>query len=448
MKEYWIDRFKDEAFCFFGAYCIHEGDWSMLLSKNRTTMILSRELLDSIKSHCLSDDLRFKLVERYMASYDDFSLPIQCPKAPLNYFIIDITKNCNLDCIYCFRKRERHDTITSEQLQKILESIYYFCKNHGVENICIQMWGGEPLIAFDKIEQVYQFFSNCSVKCRIDIETNGTLITDEIAEKLWKMGISIGISIDGSYQTHNRQRMFHGKKSSFESVKDGITILKKYYGDMLSSLTVVTKYNVNCLKEMLNEMVFTLGLRSFKFNIVRDNRNAEEGGLTPSFSQIQSFYEELINEILSYYQMGIIISEGNIATRLSNLLRASTENYCCSKGCSGGKGLASIDFNGDIYPCELTDFKELRLSNVEDAEPFHPKMLNEKSRIFNFEKKKEECISCPWECYCLGGCSSRLYYSGQKSGVDEFECVVNKTIYARLAEILCEFPELRKDMMF
>jgi len=448
MKEYWIESFKDNAFYFFGAYCIYESDWAMLISRNRTTMILSHELLESIKSHCISDDLCFKLVERYMASYDEFSLPIDCKERPLNYFIIDITKSCNFDCIYCFRKRECHNTITFEQLQKILESIYCYCENHNVDAICIQMWGGEPLIAFDKIEYVHRFFSDSRVKCKIDIETNCTLITDEIARRLWEMKVSIGVSVDGSQRTHDYQRMFLGKKSSFESVKNGISHLKKYYGNAISSLTVVTKYNVDYLKEMLNEMIFILGLRSFKFNIVRDNRNAEEGGLTPSLSQIQLFYEELINEMLSYYQMGIVISEGNIAVRLSNLLKSSTENYCCSKGCSGGKRLVSIDFNGDVYPCELTDFKELKLSNVENEEPFQTRLFHEKSNLFNFEKKKEECKNCPWQCYCFGGCSSRLYYSGQKSGVDEYECIINKTIYSKLAEILCEFPELRKGVVF
>ena len=448
MKEYWIEGFENGPFRFFGAWCIYEGDWSMLLSKNRTTMILSKELLESIKSHCISDDLRFKLVERYMASYNDFSLPLDCKSTVLNYFIIDITKSCNLDCVYCFRKRECHDTITSKQLQKILEGIYSYCQNHGVNAICIQMWGGEPLIAFDRIEQVYRFFNDSVVKCKIDIETNGTLITDEVARKLYDMNVSVGVSLDGSQRTHDRQRAFVGKKPSFESVKNGIMNLKRYYGDNISVLTVITRYNISSLREMLGEMVFELGLRSFKFNIVLDNRNAEEGGLTPSLDQIRSYYEELIDEMLTYYQMGILISEGNIAARLSNLLRASTDNYCCSKGCCGGRKLVSIDFNGDVYPCELTDFKELKLANIADSKVFQMDFLYEKSRAFNFEKEKEKCTNCPWQCYCLGGCSSRLYYIGQKSGVDEFECAVNQTIYAKLAEILCEFPELRKDVMF
>ncbi len=448
MIEYWINGFNEGRFNFLGAYCVYESDRSMLLSKNRTSMILSHSLLKSIKDHQVSSDLKFKLVERFMASYDDFSLPIQSETRPLNYFIIDITKKCNLDCIYCFRKRECHETITEGQLNLILDRIYHYCESNNIRFICIQMWGGEPLIAFERIEQVYLFFSNKEVNCKIDIETNGTLITDEVAQKLYKMNVSIGISVDGSSRTHNRQRTFIGRKPSFESVKNGILCLKNYYGNRISSLTVITKYNINHLKEMLSDMVFSLGLRSFKFNIVRDNRNADEGGLSPSLVQVQNFYEELINEMLSYYQMGIIISEGNIMARLSNLLTASTENYCCSKGCNGGKKLVSIDFNGDVYPCELTDYKELKLSNISDSEPFQQDLLFQKSKNFNFEKWEEDCKDCPWQCYCCGGCSSRLFYNGQKSGIDKYECTVNKTIYPKLAEILCEFPQIWKDVIF
>lgn len=448
MIGYWIDGFSDGRFRFLGAYCVYEGDWSILISKNRTSIILSRGLLKSIKEHQVPNELQFKLVERFMASYDDFFLPIQCEMMPLNYFIIDITKKCNLGCVYCFRKRECNDTITEGQLNEILNSIYRYCENNNVRSICVQMWGGEPLTAFERIEQVHNYFADRKVKLKIDIETNGTLITDEMARKLHQMGISIGVSVDGSHYTHNRQRAFADEKPSFENVKNGINCLQKYFGSGFSSLTVVTKYNVNCLKEMLKEMIFSLGLRSFKFNIVRDNRNAAEGGLSPSLTQVQMFYEELINEMLSYYQMGIIISEGNIAARLSNLLTASAENYCCSNGCGGGRKLVSVDFNGDVYPCELTDFKELKLSNVTDADPFQHELLYQNSREFNFEKWEDDCGDCPWQCYCCGGCSSRLYYNGQKSGIDKYECTVNKTIYPRLAEIICEFPQMWKDVVF
>jgi len=47
--------------------------------------------------------------------------------------------------------------------------------------------------------------------------------------------------------------------------------LKKYYGNNDSVLTVISRYNISSLKEMLGEMVLDLGLRLFKLNIVLDN---------------------------------------------------------------------------------------------------------------------------------------------------------------------------------
>ena len=49
-------------------------------------------------------------------------------------------------------------------------------------------------------------------------------------------------------------------------------------------------------------------------------------------------------------------------------------------------------------------------------------------------RKKEECNTCPWWCFCKGGCSSRVHYINQPDSVDEIECVLNQTIYPQLID--------------
>lgn len=60
----------------------------------------------------------------------------------------------------------------------------------------------------------------------IDIETNASLITDEIAKKLFNWEIHIGISMDGTPELHNRQRRMVSGKPSAEVVERGIRNLQ------------------------------------------------------------------------------------------------------------------------------------------------------------------------------------------------------------------------------
>ena len=187
-----------------------------------------------------------------------------------------------------------------------------------------------------------------------------------------------------------------------------------------------------------------------KFNIVRDNPNANEKSVGLSCDEIKEFANNLYDTVKAYRLLGLNFSEGNIKTRFNNLLERANESCCNSHGCSGGKNIISIDSKGDIYPCEMMDYSEVKLGSI-----YHDDNLNDnqslvkqvkeaiKNNIYFKKKINKECNTCPWYYYCKGGCTSRILYSKGKMKYDEVECEFNKVIYERIVDDL--LTGIRKD---
>jgi uncharacterized protein len=353
----------------------------------------------------------------------------------VRYFIIDLTKRCNFDCIYCFRDFHNTDTISFEVLEKILQYILEYCHKESVSKIGLQMWGGEPLLAFDRIEYVVDFFHHTDLDVSIDIETNASLVTEEIAKKLYEASIHVGISLDGTPELHNCQRLLASGEASFDLVERGIRNLQKYYGKDLGGITVVTKYNFQYVKEMLDYFIFKLHLTCMKFNLVRDNAHASKKNLALNEDEVIWFANELMDYLQAYRSLGVHFSEGNMEVRVKNLLHRSNASCCISHGCQGGRKMVSFDRLGNIFPCEMIDFPEEKIGSIyeEDSLEEMVKKAMQKN-LFFLPKIDERCNTCPWWFYCQGGCSSRNRYVGRDGKIDEVECALNRTIYPRLVE--------------
>lgn len=130
----------------------------------------------------------------------------------------EITSRCNMKCKHClyFNDRKNEDLCYSEML-KILDSI----KEDGkIKSVWLS--GGEPLMR----GEIFDFIKEISKRNLIpSISTNGTLITKEVASRLYEVGIRYAhLSIDGvTADVHDKLRQVPG---AFDMVMEGIEHLK------------------------------------------------------------------------------------------------------------------------------------------------------------------------------------------------------------------------------
>lgn len=437
LKKYSIDNnfYLDDLFVFTN----ESNKYSFLLNKKGCSMIVDSEILRSIKNKEPNEMLKFKLIQHGLATLKNPHISISKEKDNNIYFIIDITKRCNFDCLYCFRNLNDNTIISKNKLHDICSYILNIVQKRRLKNVSVQIWGGEPLLAIDRLEYVYNFFKDTNIRLNIDIETNGSLITDKIAKKLYDMNVNVGVSLDGTEKHQDIQRRLVGNKSSNGMVKKGIKILQKYYGDDISGITVVTKYNYKDITDIIDYFTNTLKISKMKFNIVKDNSNANEESIGLTKEEVILFANKLYDVVELYNLMGIKFSEGNIQMRISNLEERSNCSYCISNGCKGGINLISIDMKGDIYPCEMMDYKDVKIGSIykdgilsSNSDLIKQVSKAKKHNNYFAKKENEECTSCPWYYYCKGGCTSRIFYSNGKMKYDEVECEFNKVIYERI----------------
>ena len=128
--------------------------------------------------------------------------------------MISITETCNLSCSGCWVTRGGRKSLTLEQVDGIIcES-----KKHG--SYFFGILGGEPLMYRGLID-VFLKHSDCYFQ----LFTNGTLLTDDIAQQLRKAGnVTPLISVEGLEEESDRRR---GKDEVYERTLRGIRACRK-----------------------------------------------------------------------------------------------------------------------------------------------------------------------------------------------------------------------------
>ena len=117
LKKYIIDNnfYVDDIFIFTN----EKNKYSFLLGKNGCSMIVDEYLLRNIKSKKLDENLKVKLIQHGLAGLKKPKITLPKNQNENIYFIIDVTKRCNFNCIYCFTDLKDNRAIDNKVLKDI-----------------------------------------------------------------------------------------------------------------------------------------------------------------------------------------------------------------------------------------------------------------------------------------------------------------------------------------
>ncbi|WP_368665913.1 FxsB family cyclophane-forming radical SAM/SPASM peptide maturase [Limnohabitans sp. WS1] len=168
----------------------------------------------------------------------------------INEFIVKVASRCNLDCDYCYEYHSGDDSWKTMPKFLSMDSANYLafriaehCREHGLKTVFVTFHGGEPTLAgADRLERFIEIFLG---EARSDfliifaIQTNATLITDELCELIRHRNIQVSVSVDGNQKHNDLHRLDHRGKSSHVRTAAGIAKLKETVGEQLSGLLAV-----------------------------------------------------------------------------------------------------------------------------------------------------------------------------------------------------------------
>lgn len=363
-----------------------------------------------------------------------------------NYLIeILITEKCNLVCEYCFAE-------ASKRKKDMPLSIGYKIIDEAMKipspNITFEFAGGEVLSVFDTFKKLVYYIETVRKKtrknARIIIQTNCTLINDEIASFIKSHNIRVGVSLDGPKTINDKTRYFYGRKGSYDDKIKGIETLKKN-NISFGLLTVITKHNY-CKAEEIAKHFVSIGCQHGKFNPVfpigRATHHWEDLAITAA--QYFAFMKDLLNCIINEK---LPFVDSNLIYMINNIIRRTRDYRCMRSPCGAGEDYIVVDPRGDLYPCARYVYDDrLCMGNITDVNgTLHLRFM--KNKIVKELKKRtvkkiSTCSECDYRHFCEGGCSLAAYQEHKTLYEPSPLCEFYQKMYPYLLNYLIDDPNV------
>jgi len=318
----------------------------------------------------------------------------------------EITRNCNLSCVHCRASATMgpyEGELDTETGLRLLDQI------KAVGDPIIILTGGEPLLRPD-IFEIARYGTDLGL--RMVMAPNGTLITEETADKMAEAGIKrISISLDGATrEVHDR---FRGVEGAFDGALNGVEMAKKA-GIEFQINTTITKSNLDQITSIQNLAVELGAVAHHIFLLVPTGR-----GKYIVDTEINALeYEDTLNWFYDQREKTPLQLKATCAPHYYRILRQNAKRDgkkvtfethgldAVTRGCLGGIGFCFISHTGIVQPC---GFLDLNCGDV-TQQPFQ-EIWND-AEIFrnlrNFDDLKGKCGICEYRKVC-GGCRARAY---------------------------------------
>lgn len=352
-------------------------------------------------------------------------------------FIVKITRDCNLRCKYCYIKNKNtyknevmSFNVFTDFVNRIIEDKI---KNDVDRNkvITFTFHGGEPtLVGYDMLNKylsyAYISFKKAKIKVQFSIQTNGTLITDELLNLFRDYKVHVGISYDG-IGDNNKNR-----NSLSSSVYEDI--VKKFEKNhvKLGNICVVSKCNIDNIEK--NFEYFNQINLPTKYNFVEDVYNLGDCEV-PGYDFFHKCIKPMldmslknkdINCIPDYSIRELIIDYCIKYLTKTDNLRENTRNkgICGIKFCGGGCKVIEISPDGTVHSCGRCDESDTDsiIGNIYSKDflglhSFRKYCNNMYQR--NLAILNSNCDLCESQDICNFGCMSFSFVKGKIDSIDK-----------------------------
>jgi uncharacterized protein len=309
------------------------------------------------------------------------------------------------------------------------------------QRLTIIWHGGEPLLwGIKNYEEIFAYmakeFEGCQYKN--SMQTNLSLINEEIIDLFLKYNVHAGFSLDGPKEIHDSQRVNPKGEGTFDIIMEKAALCKKKKL-RIGCIVVASKKHIGKIPELYQFMCENdIGFKfNPLFNAGEAKKNIDEYGLTPD--EYAAMFTELFD--LWFYDNDHKSANSIFTEMASNLITKKTS------GCSFGKNcqdtFLAVSPNGDVVPCGRfcdNDLIQYSYGNLhkERLEAILPKI--KESDVYNRYKRIEEsdCGKCDYFEVCHGGCLHDGFIKSGDFKSKTFLCGAYKKIFTHISKRLKE----------
>ncbi|MQY09041.1 FxsB family cyclophane-forming radical SAM/SPASM peptide maturase [Actinomadura macrotermitis] len=154
---------------------------------------------------------------------------------PFREFVLKIHSRCDLACDYCYvyemadqSWRGRPRAMSGAVLDRAARRVAEHAAAHGLETVELVLHGGEPLLAgpgllADAVTAVRR--AARGVRVEVTVQTNGVRLDESFLALFERLGVRVGVSLDGGAAAHDRHRRDAGGRGSHARVSRALELL-------------------------------------------------------------------------------------------------------------------------------------------------------------------------------------------------------------------------------
>jgi uncharacterized protein len=322
---------------------------------------------------------------------------------------------CNLDCKYCFflSKERLYPNSTFRMSDELLEAfIRQQLEGQTGPTVTIAWQGGEPTLMgvdfFRRSIDVERRYAAERPGLRVEntLQTNGTLLDDELCAFLKEHDFLVGLSIDGPRELHDAYRVDKGGKPTFDRVMRGVRHLHDH-GVRMNALCTVHAANSGHPLEVYRFIKAEVSpFIQFIPIVERANSTGFVEGNTVTDRSVRA--EDFGSFLIAIFDEWVRNDVGDVFVQMFDTTLRSYAGMpagLCIFEPMCGNGVA-LEHNGDLYSCDHYVEPGYLLGNIRDT-PLVQLVRSDRQRKFGRDKLDtltRQCRSCEVRFACNGGC--------------------------------------------
>lgn len=336
-----------------------------------------------------------------------------------------VTKDCQLACKYCYLVgKNTKERMTWEVAKQAIDYILERESEFPEESVVWDFIGGEPFIEIDLIDCICDYLKLEMFKrehhwfnsYRFSFSTNGINYHEEKIQRFIAKNydhLSIGITIDGTKQKHDLNRVYKGsERGSYQDVARNIPLWLSQFPNAATKVTISSE-DIPYIRESVLHL-YSLGIHEININCVFENVWKVNDEVLFE-EQLTLLADDIIDKEL-YKDYTCSFFNESIGKPLDK--EKDNQNWC-----GAGKMLA-IDAAGYFYPCtrfaqySLRNKKARTIGNIHDGLEFN------KIRPFLV---LDRCTQSPRQCLECEIASGCAWCQGENYDAAETETIFQRS---------------------
>ena len=326
---------------------------------------------------------------------------------------------CNLACRYCYYlgrgpsgeaagvpDRMTEDLLASAVAQHIAAS---------PDEVVRFAWhGGEPTVLgvgyFRRIVGIERRLAPSGRTIVNGLQTNGTLLDDEWGRFLAAEGFSVGLSLDGPRDIHDRYRRTRDGRSSFDDAMRGYDVLRRH-GVPTDVLCVVGAHNAGRALEVYR-LFSDIGAPFLTFLPLVEPRPGTPDGVSPETVRPGDWGDFLCAVFDEWVERDIGRIKVQIFEEAARTAFGQEHSLCVFRPVCGD--VPVLERTGDLYSCDHYVDPAHRLGKIDET-PLADLLESPAQRAFGRAKRETlppVCRACEVLDMCHGECPKNRFVPG------------------------------------